>query len=76
MSPGVTSLCRWMCLRRCASACLDRNGVLIVTFTPIEGYSSTVKEYLTGAKTLSAPWTPHLLPHYNEQGRREDGVRL
>jgi phage terminase large subunit-like protein len=46
---------------------LDRNGVLIVTFTPIEGYSSTVKEYLTGAKTVSAV-DAHLLPHYNEQG--------
>lgn len=30
---------------------VTRNGILIVTFTPIEGYSPTVKEYLQGAKT-------------------------
>jgi phage terminase large subunit-like protein len=44
---------------------LDRNGVLIVTFTPIEGYTATVKEYLTGAKTLTAV-DATLLPKFNE----------
>ena len=31
---------------------VDRNGILIVTFTPVEGYSATVKEYLQGARTI------------------------
>lgn len=31
---------------------LDRNGILIVTFTPVLGYSPTVKEYLQGATTI------------------------
>lgn len=49
---------------------MDRNGLLIVTFTPVEGYSSTVKDYLTGAKTIEdAP--AELLPIYGE----EDGER-
>ena len=35
---------------------VTRGGNLLVTFTPIEGYSPTVKTYLQGAKTLeSAP---------------------
>jgi phage terminase large subunit-like protein len=29
-----------------------RNGVLLVTFTPIEGYNATVKKYLAAARTL------------------------
>lgn len=33
---------------------VTRGGALLVTFTPIEGYSPTVKEYLTGARTLEA----------------------
>jgi hypothetical protein len=32
---------------------LNRNGILLVTFTPVEGYSSTVKEYLDGARSVS-----------------------
>lgn len=31
---------------------VTRNGLLIVTFTPIEGYSSTVKTLLAGAETI------------------------
>ncbi len=31
---------------------VTRNGLLAITFTPIEGYSATVKAYLDGATTL------------------------
>jgi hypothetical protein len=31
---------------------ITRGGLLLVTFTPIEGYTPTIKEYLTGAVTL------------------------
>jgi len=31
---------------------VTRNGLLAITFTPIEGYTSTVKQYLAGAVTL------------------------
>lgn len=31
---------------------ITRNGLLLVTFTPIEGWSPTVKAALTGAKTI------------------------
>jgi hypothetical protein len=31
---------------------ITRNGLLVVTFTPVEGYSSTVKEFLDGAVTV------------------------
>jgi hypothetical protein len=31
---------------------LTRGGLLLMTFTPIEGYSQAVKEYLDGAKTV------------------------
>jgi hypothetical protein len=49
---------------------LDRNGKLIVSFTPVEGYSSTVKDYLTGAETIvDAP--ADLLPIYGDvEGKR------
>jgi hypothetical protein len=30
----------------------ERNGILGITFTPIEGYSSTVKVHLNGARTM------------------------
>lgn len=33
---------------------VTRRGKLIVTFTPIKGYSLTVKEYVAGAKTLES----------------------
>lgn len=32
---------------------VTRNGRLLVTFTPIEGYNATVKKYLSSAKTVS-----------------------
>lgn len=32
---------------------ITRNGLLLVTFTPVEGYSSTVKEFLDGASTVA-----------------------
>jgi phage terminase large subunit-like protein len=44
---------------------LDRNGVLIVTFTPIEGYSPVVKDYLTGARTVTAV-DAELLPKFKD----------
>jgi len=44
---------------------LDRNGVLIVTFTPIEGYSPVVKDYLTGARTVEAT-DAELLPKFKD----------
>jgi len=44
---------------------LDRNGVLITTFTPIEGYSPTVKDYLQGAKTIEEV-PAELLPKFSE----------
>jgi hypothetical protein len=44
---------------------LDRNGVLIVTFTPIEGYSPTVKDYLTGARNVEE-CDAELLPKFED----------
>lgn len=46
---------------------VTRNGILIVTFTPIEGYSPTVKEYLQGAKTIHEV-DAELLPKRNGKG--------
>lgn len=46
---------------------VTRNGRLLVTFTPIEGYSATVKEYLTGARTLEDV-EGELLPIRGEDG--------
>ena len=46
---------------------LDRNGLLLVTFTPIEGYSPTVKNYLQGAKTIEES-EAELLPKKNGKG--------
>jgi phage terminase large subunit-like protein len=40
---------------------VTRNGILIVTFTPIEGYNATVKEFLQGAETVRECAAP-LLP--------------
>lgn len=31
---------------------MDKHGKLVITFTPVEGYSATVKMYLQGAKTV------------------------
>ena len=50
---------------------LTRDGELGIGFTPIEGYTSTVKEYLDGAKTLEESPAP-LLPRF-KQGK-PDGV--
>lgn len=46
---------------------VTRNGVLTTTFTPVEGYSPTVKEYLDNAKTLKET-DAELLPIRNEAG--------
>ncbi len=44
---------------------LTRNGELGIGFTPIEGYTPTVKEYLDGATTLEEEFAP-LLPRYKK----------
>jgi hypothetical protein len=44
---------------------LTRDGELGIGFTPIEGYTTTVKEYLDGAKTIEEVDAP-LLPRYRE----------
>ena len=35
---------------------VTRGGILLITFTPIEGYSPAVKEFLDGARTISWQW--------------------
>lgn len=48
---------------------VTRNGLLLTTFTPVEGYSPTVAEYLRDAITLEEIETdPDLLPLKNEAG--------
>jgi hypothetical protein len=42
---------------------LTRDGELGIGFTPVEGYTTTVKEYLDGAKTVEECDAP-LLPRY------------
>jgi phage terminase large subunit-like protein len=44
---------------------ITRKGWLLLTFTPIEGYSAVVKDYLSGAKTLEAR-EAELLPIYGK----------
>jgi hypothetical protein len=44
---------------------LTRDGELGIGFTPVEGYTTTVKEYLDGAKTIEEVDAP-LLPRYRE----------
>jgi len=44
---------------------LTRDGELGIGFTPVEGYTTTVKEYLDGAKTLEECDAP-LLPRYRD----------
>lgn len=41
---------------------VTRKGILLVTFTPIEGYNATVKGYLSGAKTIDVAPAPLLGP--------------
>jgi hypothetical protein len=40
---------------------LNRNGLFLITFTPIDGYTGTVKEFLDGATTLEWGEAPLLL---------------
>jgi phage terminase large subunit-like protein len=51
---------------------ITRKGWLLLTFTPIEGYSAVVKDYLAGAKTLEDR-EAELLPVYGKAD--EDGVK-
>lgn len=46
---------------------VTRNGVLTTTFTPVEGYSATVKTYLDNAKTIEEV-DAELLPIRDEKG--------
>jgi len=56
---------------------VTRNGTLHVTFTPVEGYSATVKTCLGGAKTLlDAEADPDLLPVRNAVGEVIGGERV
>jgi phage terminase large subunit-like protein len=44
------------------SRIIDRGGEIILTFTPVRGFSATVSEFVTGATVVE--WTPcDLLPH-------------
>lgn len=47
---------------------VTRSGKLIVTFTPITGYSSVVKEYVSGAKILEHRKSPLLPDNVNVNG--------
>ena len=51
---------------------ITRKGWLLLTFTPIEGYSAVVKDYLAGAKTLEDR-EAELLPVYGKAD--EAGVK-
>lgn len=46
---------------------VTRNGYLLTTFTPVEGYTPTVKSYLDNAKTLEEV-EAELLPIRNAEG--------
>lgn len=46
---------------------LNRNGTHVITFTPVEGYSATVKMFLDGAVTLEEV-EAELLPIYDRKG--------
>ena len=46
---------------------VDRNGKLAVTFTPVQGWSPTVADYLSGAKTV-VDADAELLPLKNDRG--------
>jgi phage terminase large subunit-like protein len=46
---------------------VDRNGKLAATFTPVEGWSPTVADYLSGAKTITDT-DAELLPLKNDKG--------
>jgi hypothetical protein len=46
---------------------VDRNGKLAVTFTPVQGWSPTVADYLSGAKTITDT-DAELLPLKNDKG--------
>jgi hypothetical protein len=35
---------------------VTRGGILLVTFTPIEGYTPAVKEFMDGARTVKSGW--------------------
>ncbi len=52
---------------------VDRNGKLAVTFTPVEGWSPTVADYLSGAKTIEDT-DAELLPIYKDKSALQWGV--
>ncbi len=53
---------------------VTRNGLLGITFTPIEGYSATVKAYLDGATTLQEV-EAELLPIRNLRSEETSNVQ-
>lgn len=56
---------------------VTRNGLLLTTFTPVEGYSATVAEYLRDATTLSEiEADPDLLPIHNPAGDVTSGEKV
>lgn len=52
---------------------VTRNGIMVVTFTPIDGYSATVKEFLQGADTVMESEAPLLL---KDKARPEAGFEM
>jgi hypothetical protein len=55
---------------------LNRNGLFIITFTPIEGYTGTVKEFLDGARTISTSEAPLLVRRDGRSVERVPRVQL
>jgi phage terminase large subunit-like protein len=51
---------------------ITRKGWLLLTFTPIEGYSAVVKDYVAGAKTVEER-EAELLPIWAKGGKVESG---
>jgi len=54
---------------------LNRNGLFLITFTPIDGYSGTVKEFLDGAMTLEWGEAPLLLSRNGKDFERVPRVQ-
>lgn len=54
---------------------ITRKGWLLLTFTPLEGYSSVVKDYLSGATTIEDR-EAELLPIYGKNEKEGDDDRV
>src|SRR5215510_10292927 len=56
---------------------VTRGGILLITFTPIEGYSPAVKEFLDGARTVKWEWAELLgekVPRVQRSVRRGSSI--